>query len=89
MRGWGAESDTPDLPLVVVQGLQMSGASDVMELHLARLPRHHQQPTCDHGAHHGSVVSSLTCGVHTRGVNAAPGLDGVISADGAASGLCC
>ena len=45
MRCWGAESDTPDLPLVVVQGLQMSGASDVMELHLARLPRHHQQPT--------------------------------------------
>ena len=49
MGGWGTESDTPHLPRVLVQGLQMSVAPDVMELHLARLARHHQQPTWDMG----------------------------------------
>ena len=34
----------------------MSVTSDVMELHLASLARHHQQPTWnrDHEAHHGA-----------------------------------
>ena len=54
----GTESDTSHLPRVLVQCLQMSVSTNVMELHLARLPRHHQQP-----AWVMTSVTSVTCSV--------------------------
>ena len=68
MGGRGTESDTPHLPLVLVQGLQVSVASNVMELHLARLARHHQQPTWDMGHIRGMVSGQQPhlWGQHTR-----------------------
>ena len=54
MRCWGTESDTPDLPLVLAECLEMSGSPNVVELHIPRLPGHHKQPPWPQMCHTGS-----------------------------------